>query len=278
MLTHPDTRGRLQGLRAVIVDEWHELIGSKRGVQTELCLSRLHSWTPALSVWGLSATLGNLDEAKQVLLGSSCRNGVLIGASERKKVIIDVVVPEEMEKFPWAGHLGTRLISRVVDAVSKAGTTLVFTNTRSQTEIWFQELCEARPEWKSAMAMHHGSLDASERREVERDLRDGSLRCVVATSSLDRGVDFSPVDQIIQIGSPKGIARLMQRAGRSGHQPGLPSRLLGVPTHALELVEFAAARDAIGANEIESRAPLRRPLDVLAQHLITCSIGGGFFS
>lgn len=276
MLTHPATRGQLAGLRAVIVDEWHELLGTKRGVQTELCLARLRAWFPGLRTWGLSATLGNLDEARDVLLGDRAADGVTVSADLRKPIVIETLIPREIDRFPWSGHLGTRLAPQVVRELEKAATTLVFTNTRSQTEIWCQELLARMPHWQGLIAMHHGSLDRAEREKVEQGLREGTLRCVVCTSSLDLGVDFSPVDQVIQIGSPKGIARLLQRAGRSGHQPGRTSRILGVPTHALELVEFAAARDAARARHIEARRPLRRPLDVLVQHLVTCAIGEPF--
>lgn len=276
MLTHDDTRGKLAGLRAVIVDEWHELLGTKRGVQAELCLARLRAWLPGLRIWGLSATLGNLDEARDVLLGSASPGAVTISADLKKEIRIDTLIPREIERFPWSGHLGTRLAPQVVREIEKANSTLLFTNTRSQTEIWFQELLALRPDWKEALAMHHGSLDRAEREKVEQGLREGTLRCVVCTSSLDLGVDFSPVDQVIQVGSPKGIARLLQRAGRSGHQPGKASRILGVPTHAMELVEFAAVRDAARARHLEARRPLLKPLDVLVQHLVTCSIGEPF--
>ncbi len=276
MLTHPDTREKLSGLRAVIVDEWHELLGTKRGVQTELCLARLRHWQPGLRLWGLSATLGNLTEARQTLLGSAFPGSVEIDAASSKKIVIETLIPREIDRFPWAGHIGTRLAPQVCREIEKAGVTLLFTNTRSQTEIWFQELLSLRPGWESRLAMHHGSLERAERERAEQGLRDGSLKCVVATSSLDLGVDFSPVDQVIQVGSPKGIARLLQRAGRAGHQPGKPSRILCVPAHAIELVEFAAARDAALARRIESRPPLRRPLDLLVQHLVTCAIGEPF--
>ncbi len=276
MLTHSDFAEKLSGLRCVIVDEWHELLGTKRGVQTELCLARLQAWFPSLRIWGLSATLGNLLEARQTLLGPAFAGSVEVAADMKKPIIIETLIPKEMDRFPWSGHIGTKLASQVADEIEKANVTLLFTNTRSQTEIWFQELCAIRPRWKDRIAMHHGSLDRAERDLAENGLRDGSLKCVVATSSLDLGVDFSPVDQVIQIGSPKGIARLLQRAGRSGHQPGSVSRIVGVPTHALELVEFAAARDAALAGNIESRPPLRKPLDVLVQHLVTCAIGTPF--
>jgi ATP-dependent Lhr-like helicase len=276
MLTHEDTRQKLAGLRAVIVDEWHELLGTKRGVQTELCLARLRAWFPDLRIWGLSATLGNLDEARDVLLGSAAPGAVTVSADLKKEIRIDTLIPKEIDRFPWSGHLGTRLASQVARELEKANSTLLFTNTRSQTELWFQELLSLRPDWAEVIAMHHGSLDRAEREKVEQGLREGRLRCVVCTSSLDLGVDFSPVDQVLQVGSPKGIARLLQRAGRSGHQPGKVSRVLGVPTHAMELVEFAAARDAAQARHIEARRPLLKPLDVLVQHLVTCAIGEPF--
>lgn len=276
MLTHADLAEKFAGLRCVIVDEWHELLGTKRGVQTELCLARLRAWLPGLRIWGLSATLGNLTEARHALLGNSFEGSVDITADLHKPLIIETLIPKEIGRFPWSGHIGTRLAGQVADEIEKANVTLLFTNTRSQTEIWFQALCTLRPRWKDKMAMHHGSLDRAERDLAEIGLRDGSLKCVVATSSLDLGVDFSPVDQVIQVGSPKGVARLLQRAGRSGHQPGSISRIVGVPTHALELVEFAAARDAALARHIESRIPLKKPLDLLVQHLITCAVGRPF--
>jgi ATP-dependent helicase Lhr and Lhr-like helicase len=278
MLANEESAARLSGLRAVVVDEWHELLGSKRGVQTELCLARLRTLNPSLRIWGLSATIGNLEEARQVLLGTRADDGVMIHGSDRKQIEVETLMPEEVETFPWSGHLGTKLIRSVVERIAAARTTLLFTNTRSQTEIWFQELLEAAPEWADLLAMHHGSIDRAEREATEQRLREGTVKCVVCTSSLDLGVDFSPVEQVIQVGSPKGIARLMQRAGRSGHQPGKVSRVLGVPANALELIEFAAARDAMAARRIEARRPVLKPLDLLAQHLITVALGSGFLA
>jgi ATP-dependent Lhr-like helicase len=283
MLSYPETQQLFANLQSVVVDEWHELLGSKRGVQTELALARLRRWQPALRVWGLSATLGNLDTALEVLAppmssfgGTQSHVAHLISADTAKEIAIDTVIPANIERFPWTGHLGLRLLPEVVEAIKAARTTLVFTNTRAQTEIWFQELLEAHPDFAGEIALHHGSLQGELRREIEDRLRDGRLRCVVCTSSLDLGVDFAPVDQVIQIGSPKGVARLLQRAGRSGHRPGATSRVLCVPTHAFELIEFAAVRDAIHMRDLESRHPLRAPLDVLVQHLVTMALGGGF--
>lgn len=266
----------LSGVRAVVVDEWHELLGSKRGVQTELCLARLRTMNPGLRVWGLSATIGNLDEAQRVLLGSAADDGVLIHGEDKKRIEVETLMPKDVETFPWSGHLGVKLVTDVVKRIESAQTTLLFTNTRSQTEIWFQELLERRPDWADVLAMHHSSIDREDREVTEQRLRDGTVKCVVCTSSLDLGVDFSPVSQVIQVGSPKGIARLLQRAGRSGHRPGETSRVLGVPTNALELIEFSAAREAMEARRVEARRPVLKPLDLLAQHLVTVSLGTGF--
>lgn len=277
MLTHADTREKLADLRCIILDEWHELLGTKRGVQTELCLARLRQWLPKLQTWALSATLGNLDVAADCIRKTP-QKPTIISADIDKPILIETLIPKEIGNFPWAGHIGTSLAPQVIRRIEAAHSTLLFTNTRSQTEIWFQEILSLRPDWKNLVAMHHGSLDRAERDIAENGLRDGSLKCVVATSSLDLGVDFSPVDQVIQIGSPKGVARLLQRAGRSGHRPGASSKIIGVPTNALELIEFAAAREATKAHTIESRAPLFKPLDVLVQHLVTCAIGVPFLA
>ncbi|MEM7227180.1 MAG: ligase-associated DNA damage response DEXH box helicase [Planctomycetota bacterium] len=276
LLTYPGVDERFRSLRCVVIDEWHELMGSKRGVQAELGIARLRSIRPDLVTWGLSATLGNLDSAMSCLLGSKHEDGVLVAGHLDKAFEVVTLLPEDSERFPWAGHLGLRLLDQVIDHIESAGSTLVFTNTRSQTEIWFRSLYNARPDWAEQLAIHHGSLDQKVRREVEQRLREGSLKAVVCTSSLDLGVDFTPVEQVIQIGSPKGVARLLQRAGRSGHQPGAVSRIIGVPTNALELMEFSAARAAAIARRIEPRHPIVGPLDVLIQHLVTVSAGDGF--
>jgi ATP-dependent Lhr-like helicase len=229
-----------------------------------------------LTVWGLSATIGNLAGAKDALLGKKAAEGVIVSGRQPKAIEIETLIPGEMERFPWAGHLGIRMLPQVIERIDSADSTLLFTNTRSQAEIWYQSILAERPDWKDQLGLHHGSLERERRAEVEGGIASGRLKCVVCTSSLDLGVDFSPVEQVLQVGSPKGVARLIQRAGRSGHQPGAVSRVIGVPTNALELIEFAAARDAIRERRIENREPLRRPLDVLAQHLVTVAIGVGF--
>jgi ATP-dependent Lhr-like helicase len=278
LLTREDVREIFADLRAVIVDEWHELLGTKRGVQVELALARLRSLTPRARVWGLSATIGNLEQARDSLLGAHIGRtpSRIVRGVEPKRIIVDSLIPPVIERFPWAGHLGTQMVPQVVAAIEEGESAIVFTNTRSQTEIWYQAILAARPEWAGTIALHHGSLDRRKRDWVEEGLRAGTLRCVVATSSLDLGVDFSPVDRVVQIGSPKGIARLLQRAGRSGHRPGAISRITCVPTNTLELIEVAAVRDGMFAGATESRPPLDRPLDVLSQHVVTVALGGGF--
>ena len=226
MLTRERAREELAGVHTVIVDEWHELIGSKRGVQVQLALARLAQWNPRLAVWGVSATLGNLDEAMATLVGPQ-RRGRLVRGRVPKALQIDALLPADAGRFSWGGHLGAQMRDPVVAEIEQAATSLVFTNTRSQAEIWYQLLLDARPDWAGLIALHHGSLDPSVRAWVEAGLKAGQLKAVVATSSLDLGVDFLPVERVLQIGSAKGIARLLQRAGRAGHAPG-PHENLGL--------------------------------------------------
>ena len=280
LLCREDQAELFETLQCVVVDEWHELMATKRGAQVELALARLRSLRPSLRTWGLSATLGNLDIACETLLGlrpdGAPNPGVLVRGIVPKEIVVESLIPEEMDRFPWAGHLNTKLLPQVLARIEQAQSAIIFTNTRSQCEIWYQSIIAERPEWFETMAIHHGSLDKAQRQMVEDGLKSGRFRGVVATSSLDLGVDFAPVDLVMQIGSPKGVARLLQRAGRSGHSPGRVSTIVCVPTHAFELVEVAAARDAIRDGRIESRLPVDRPLDLLAQHLVTRAIGGGF--
>jgi ATP-dependent helicase Lhr and Lhr-like helicase len=276
LLAREDAPQLFAHLQCVVVDEWHELMGNKRGTQTVLALARLTRMSPPLQIWGCSATLGNLDEARAALLGSKANGGVLVQGAQPKELVIDTLIPPQIERFPWGGHLGIRQTAAVIERIEQAATTLVFTNVRSQTEIWYQSLLAAKPEWAGLIALHHGSLDKEIRNWVELGLKNGSLKAVVCTSSLDLGVDFLPVEQVLQIGSAKGVARLLQRAGRSGHAPGRTSRITLVPTNALELVEAAAARRAALARRVEPRRMTNKPLDVLVQHMVTCAMGGGF--
>ncbi len=280
LLAREHAARELGAVHTVIVDEWHELIGNKRGVQVQLALARLRRFNPGLVVWGLSATLGNLSEAMATLVGSAAHGGsldaVLVQGRTPKALVIDTLLPQDPGRFSWGGHLGAQMCKPVVAEIEGSGTSLVFTNTRSQAEIWYQLLLQERPDWAGLVALHHGSLDRNVRDWVETGLKEGRLKAVVATSSLDLGVDFLPVERVLQIGSAKGVARVLQRAGRSGHAPGRASRITLVPTNTLELVEAAAARRAVLAGEVEARSSPEKPLDVLVQHLVTVALGGGF--
>ncbi|MDB5149439.1 MAG: ligase-associated damage response box helicase, partial [Mucilaginibacter sp.] len=299
-------------LQVVVIDEWHELLGTKRGVQVELGISKLKalSQKPEVSegksevsshkpgignekvikdlelktfdlrlrIWGISATIGNLEQAAEVLLGNDFPpNKVkMFRANLEKKLDIRSIIPQNIENYSWAGHIGLKLLPEVMEIVAKSKTTLIFTNTRSQSEIWYHAILDNYPEYAGIMAMHHGSLDNELRNWVEAALHAEALKLVVCTSSLDLGVDFRPVDTVVQVGSPKGVARFMQRAGRSGHSPGAVSRAYFVPTHSLELLEGAALKEAIKDKIFESRDPMLLTMDVLIQYMVTLAVSDGF--
>ncbi|EAQ51334.1 MULTISPECIES: ligase-associated DNA damage response DEXH box helicase [Leeuwenhoekiella] len=265
---------------AIVIDEWHELLGSKRGVQVELGLSRLKTIAPQLRIWGVSATIGNLNQAREVLLGpesQAFKNSALIKANLGKTYKVESIIPETMEKFPWRGHMGLHLLEEVVPIINNSKTTLLFTNTRAQCELWFQKLMHKHPEFAGEMAMHHGSINKETRLWVEEAIRNESLKAVICTSSLDLGVDFAPVESIIQIGGPKGVARFLQRAGRSGHQPGKESVIYFLPTHAIELIEASALGKAAINQVVEDRIPYLLSFDVLIQYLTTLAVSDGFY-
>jgi ATP-dependent Lhr-like helicase len=264
------------GLEFIIVDEWHELMGSKRGVQVELAISRLKALNPGLKIWAISATIGNLEEAKEILLGNKTENSITIKTDLEKVIIIETLYPDVVEKYSWVGHLGIQLLPKIIPIIEASNTTLVFVNVRSQAEIWYQRLLDAAPHLAGLIALHHGSLADTTRKWVEDNLHNGSLKAVICTSSLDLGVDFHSVDSVIQIGSPKGIARFMQRAGRSGHHPGAISKIYFVPTNSLEIIEGSAIRYAIQENFLESRIPYVRSFDVLIQYMVTLAVSDGF--
>ncbi len=278
-------------LKIIAVDEWHELLGSKRGVQVELAICRLiglrksvaitdgqqQANIPALSVWGISATIGNLLQAMEVLMAPKGGDGIIVKAAINKLIEVESVLPDEIEKYPWAGHLGLSLVNKVLPILEKSKTTLIFINTRGMSERWYQALLTASPDLAGVIALHHGSIEQELRLWVEDALHEGRLKAVVCTSSLDLGVDFRPVETVIQVGSPKGVARFLQRAGRSGHQPDAVSKVYFLPTHSLELVEAAALKNAIGEMFIESREPRILCFDVLIQYLCTIAISDGFY-
>lgn len=281
-------------LRTIAIDEWHELLGSKRGVQTELAISRivnivhhtsdiihhtshLTPHTSPLSLWGISATIGNLEQAKEVLLAPvGIEESVIVKANLNKRTEVFSIIPDEIEKYPWAGHLGIKLAAEIIPIIEASNTTLIFINTRGMSERWYQTILDIAPQLAGAIALHHGSIEHDLRIWVEEALHAQKLKAVVCTASLDLGVDFRPVDTVIQVGSPKGVSRFLQRAGRSGHRPGDISRIYFLPTHSLELVEAAALKDAIKEKIIESREPMVLCFDVLIQYLCTLAIGEGF--
>jgi ATP-dependent helicase Lhr and Lhr-like helicase len=267
-----------KSLKAIIVDEWHELLGTKRGVQMELAIARLLALQPKLKVWGISATIGNLQEASKVLHFPLQNLVPIIKSNITKTIEIKSVLPNNIERFSWSGHLGTNLIHNILPIIEQSKTTLLFTNTRAQTELWYQQLLENAPELAGLIAMHHGSLDIEIRNWVENALHEEKLKIVVCTSSLDLGVDFRPVDTVIQVGSPKGVARFLQRAGRSGHRPDAVSKIYFLPTHALELLEAIALKKATERQLMEKRTPLYLCFDVLVQYLLTLAISEGFDS
>lgn len=278
LLSHADSAERLAQLRWLVVDEWHELLGSKRGVLLQLAIARLRAMNPQLRVWGVSATVGNPEEALAALCPDPSAplrphpRSVHVVDERPKPIELTTLLPATGERFPFAGHLGLTQLPRVLQAIRAAPSSLLFTNTRAQAELWHQALSAVWPEALDTLGLHHGSLDASVRRDVEQGLRVGALRCVVATSSLDLGVDFPAVAQVLQIGSPKSVARLVQRAGRSGHRPGETARVIAVPSHALEIIEYAALRRALADGALEPRPPPRLCLDVLAQHVVSCAV------
>ncbi|MES2616617.1 MAG: ligase-associated DNA damage response DEXH box helicase [Bacteroidota bacterium] len=262
-------------MNCIVIDEWHELLGSKRGVQTELAISRLKAIQPTLSIWGISATIGNLDEAMNVLIPYSDCPKIIIRSEQKKKIKTTTLLPDEIESYPWAGHMGLKLLDKIKPLIKKYKSTLAFTNTRGQAEAWYQAIITHYPQLIGKVALHHGSLDRNTREWVENALHEGKLKLVVCTSSLDLGVDFRPVECVVQIGSPKGVARFLQRAGRSNHQPGKTSNIYFLPTNALELIEIAAIKIAIASESVESKIPVVRAFDVLVQYLVTLAVSDG---
>lgn len=275
LLSYADARTLFSTLKGVIVDEWHELMGSKRGSLLELNLARLRGLSPGLQSWALSATIHNSLEAAQAINGLIVKPHLITGERNRK-LAIRTLLPDAEDNLPWAGHLGLKMLPKVLAELNPKESSLLFTNTRSQAERWYEAILLSRPEWEDIIGIHHGSIELSERERVEHGVKTGEIRFVVCTASLDLGVDFPEVDKVYQIGSPKQIARLMQRAGRSAHAPGKTSQLVFIPTHALELLEIVAAKDAVQSAEIEARSPIQKPLDVLAQHMVSSALADGF--
>lgn len=282
LLAQKSTFNYFEHLQCIVADEWHELLGSKRGVMAELAISRIKGLLEEkhperlLRIWGISATIGNIDQALDVLVPYDDLLKTVIRADIEKKIVIKSILPDHIDMLPWAGHLGHKLAEKLLPIIYKSKTTLIFTNTRGQAELWYQTLLAKDENLAGQLAIHHGSIDHELRNWIEDAIHSGVLKAVVSTSSLDLGVDFKPVDTVVQIGSPKGVARFLQRAGRSGHSPYETSKIYFLPTHALELVEAAAIKEAAKTQNIESREPMVMSFDVLIQYLVTLAVGDGF--
>ena len=275
LLTDQGWEARMQGVQAIVLDEWHELMGTKRGSLLELTLARFRAAAATARVWALSATIANLEEAASVAVG--CGNqAAIIRADIPRHIRMNCILPDSIQRCPWFGYSGLSLLPDVVNRIDPDHSTLLFTNTRSHAERWYQAILEARPEWSSIMALHHGSLDQDERQRVEDGIKSGALRLVVATSSLDLGVDFPPVENVIQIGSAKSIARAVQRAGRAFHRPGEDTVVQLCPTNVMEILEASALRHGMEDGVLEERTPPQKPLDVLVQCLLNASFNEGF--
>ncbi len=258
-------------LSTIIVDEIHALAGTKRGDQLALCLARLTTLAPHARRVGLSATVAH----RQPLLdfvgcGAPAR---LIEIPEAAPPQIRMLLPED--RIAWSGRMGLAAASAVLKRITAAGMTIVFVNTRAQGELLFQELWKLNTE-TLPIALHHGSLDLAQRRRVEAAMAAGTLRAVVATSSLDLGIDWGGVDQVIQVGAPKGVSRLLQRVGRSNHRMDEPSQAVLVPANRFEVLECEAAIIGVAAGELDGEAPRPGGLDVLAQHLLLTAASGSF--
>lgn len=259
----PDYLGHVQ---RVIVDEAHALAGNKRGDQLALCLARLQVLSPEMRRIGLSATVAWEDALRAWLAADGRAQSVsVVRGGEAAEPVVSIL--ETKERLPWAGHYGLHAVPEIYREIQKARVTLVFVNTRAQSELLFQELWRINED-NLPIALHHGSLAREQRRKVEAAMAEGTLRAVVATSSLDLGIDWAAVDLVIQVGPPKGVSRLIQRIGRAGHRLDVPSRALLVPCNRFEVLECRCAIDGVAARTLDGDPPKPGGLDVLAQHLL----------
>ena len=274
LLSQPEAPGLFGSLRRVVLDEVHALAGIKRGDQLALCLARLGALAPEHRRVGLSATIAHRAELRAYVSRSGRADDVsLIESRPGAAPEIGMILPEG--RLPWSGHMGLFSAPEVLARIRAAGMTIVFVNTRAQSELLFQELWRLNDE-TLPIAIHHGSLELAQRLRVEAAMAAGSLRAVVATSSLDLGIDWGGVDQVIQVGAPKGVSRLLQRVGRANHRMDEPSIAALVPANRFEVLECEAAILGAAANELDGDPPRPGGLDVLAQHLMGCACAAPF--
>jgi ATP-dependent Lhr-like helicase len=271
LLSQPEGAAFFGGLQAVVIDEIHALAGTKRGDQLALGLSRLATLAPTARRIGLSATAAHPQALlAYVGVGGPAR---LVEVAEGAAPRLRMMLPEQ--RIAWAGRMGLASASAVLARITEAGMTIVFVNTRAQGELLFQELWKLN-EANLPIGLHHGSLDLAQRLRVEAAMARGELRAVVATSSLDLGIDWGGVDQVIQVGAPKGVSRLLQRVGRSNHRMDEASQAILVPANRFEVLECQAAIAGVAAHELDGEAPLPGGLDVLAQHLLLTAAAGPY--
>ncbi len=274
LLSYPDAGNLFGDLACVVIDELHALAGTKRGDLLSLGLTRLASLAPRCRRVGLSATVAWPDALRAWLSPRAEAADVRI-IECRDERAPDVAILETTEHLPWSGHMAVHALAEVYRAIERAGTTIVFVNTRAQAELVFQRLWYLN-EASLPIALHHGSLAREQRRKVEAAMAQGRLRAVVATSSLDLGIDWAAVDLVVQIGAPKGASRLIQRIGRAGHRLDLTSRALLVPANRFEVLECRAALDAVRARTLDGYPPGAGGLEVLAQHLLGMACAAPF--
>jgi ATP-dependent helicase Lhr and Lhr-like helicase len=264
-------------LKRVVLDELHALVTSKRGDLLSLALARLFTLAPDLGSVGLSATVAEPDDLRRFLVPQQSGTALADLVVAQGGAPPDVTMLDTAERLPWAGHSAHHALGEIYRLIQRHKTTLVFVNTRSQAESVFQELWRLNED-ALAIALHHGSLDVAQRRKVETAMAQGSLRAVVATSSLDLGVDWGDVDLVLNVGAPKGASRLLQRIGRANHRMEEPSKGVLVPANRFEVLECTAALGAIADEAQDTLSSRTGSLDVLAQHLLGSACGEPFLA
>lgn len=272
LISYDNAPEYFKNLRFVIVDELHALMTSKRGDLLALGVARLKALAPQAVFIGLSATIPDPQVARDWLCGPQ---GVIVRAPARK--LPDIRILQSQNRIPWSGHMALYAMDEVYAELAKSRMSIVFVNTRAQAELIFQHLWKLNDKGLK-IGLHHGSLEPTLRRKVEEHMATGKLNCVVATSSLDLGIDWAEVDLVVQIGAPKGVSRLLQRIGRSNHRLNEPSRALLVPTNRFECIECQAAVEAIAHKELDGTPAREGGLDVLAQHIIGTACSGPFMA
>ncbi len=274
LISLPDSFTLFRSLKRVILDEVHAMVGTKRGDQLALCLARLSAIHPGLRRIGLSATVAWPEALKAFIAPDADPASVTqingIGAKRA-----DIRILDTQERLPWSGHYGLHAIPEIYQEIRKTGTAIIFVNTRAQAELIFQALWIANED-ALPIALHHGSLDREQRRKVEAVMAAGSLRAVVATSSLDLGIDWAAVDLVVQVGPPKGVSRMIQRIGRAGHRLDVPSRALLVPCNRFEVLECRCVIDGVDQGTLDGDPPRDGGLDVLCQHLMSLACAAPF--